>query len=108
KSHRILTGRAAGASRSTSPFHWRFMMATYRNMLTAAVAVAFAGTAHATTIFQDDFESHDIGDQITSQIPDVGEWGSTVAITPAQHTVQANPLGAGQALRGIRFGNGGS
>ncbi|MCC6681122.1 MAG: PEP-CTERM sorting domain-containing protein [Phycisphaeraceae bacterium] len=74
----------------------------------AVVLMGLGGNAQGVTIFQDAFESHSIGDQITTQVPPVGEWGSTITITPSAHTVQANPLGAGQVLRAVRLGTAGS
>ncbi|MCC6681123.1 MAG: hypothetical protein IT445_09505 [Phycisphaeraceae bacterium] len=71
--------------------------------------LSMVGYARGLTVFDDNFDSYSIGDQINTFIPTVGEWGSTAVVTNnSAHTVQANPLGAGQVLRGVRFGTGGS
>lgn len=83
-------------------------MKTYSKILATAMAFTFGGSVHAATLFEDDFEGHDINDQIVSQTPPTGEWGSTIVVDATAHTVQANPLGSGQVLRGQRLGTGGS
>lgn len=74
-------------------------MKTCHSLVAAAVCAGISGGAQGATVFQDAFETHSIGDQITAQVPPVGEWGSAITVTPSGHTVQANPLGGGQVLR---------
>jgi len=70
----------------------------------AITLVSLGGYAPGAVVFQDSFDTHTLGSVINTQVPPVGEWSFELA-SPVGFTVQPNPLGAGQVMRGRRVGS---